>query len=222
MRRTALIITLTSIGIWALLAIFALLGGGFGDTQWKILVSSMLVTAGSVVALACAVPLHAGRLGLLPWVGIGASAVGFGMMVLGFWAEHSWDGAAKTAISLIIGAIAIGAIGLIDGARLRARHHWIAVTAQILVACGGGLVITAIWGEIGNSAFWRMTAIVLVLMAAGTISVPVLHSIAGIPPTEAPGALRVKSCPFCGETVDGPLASQIVCGACEHHFRVLI
>jgi hypothetical protein len=222
MRRAALIITLGSIAIWTILAIIALLGGGFGDTQWKILVSSMLITAGSMVALACVVPLHAGRLGLLPWAGVGASAVGFFMMVLGIWAETSWDAALKIAVSLIVAAIAIGAVGLIDGARLQASHKWIVATSQILLGFADALIIAAIWGEISNSLFWRVTAIILVLTSASRLSVPILHRMAAISSSEAPNAFRVSRCPFCGEEVDGPLASQITCAACEHHFRVLI
>ena len=73
MKRAALTIALVSVSVWAVLAVFALIGGGFGDTQWKIVASSMLVTAGAVVAMACAIPLHTGRLSLLPYVGIAAS-----------------------------------------------------------------------------------------------------------------------------------------------------
>ena len=145
MRRAAMVITLGSVLIWALLAIIALVGGEFGDTQWKILLSSMLVTAAAAVALACAVPLHEGHLGPIPWIGIISSAVGFGLVILGLWAETSWDGAAKLAVSLIVVAVAIGAIGLIDGARVRTVHRWVVIVSQALVALSGALVIAAVW-----------------------------------------------------------------------------
>jgi len=221
MRRAALTITLVSVGIWAALAILALLGGGFGDTQWKILLSSMLVTAAAAVAMASAVPLHAGRLGLIPWVGIGASAVGFGMVILGVWADDSWDGAFKIALSLVITAVVIGLIGLIDGARVRAGHRWVVAASQGLAAFAGALLIAAVWGEIDNSIFWRATGITLVLTAAGVVSVPVLHRMADIPREQDSDALRVSVCPFCSAAVDGPLASQLTCEGCGRSFRVL-
>ncbi|MCJ7726802.1 MAG: hypothetical protein MUP76_10500 [Acidimicrobiia bacterium] len=221
MRRAALIVTLVSVGIWAIIAIFALLGGGFGDTQWKILASSMLVTAAAAVAMASAVPLHAGRLGAIPWIGIGASVVGFGMVILGLWAETSWDGAAKIAGSLVVAAVAVGAIGLIDGARVRSGHRWVVMASQGLVALAAAMVISAIWGEFGNSLFWRLTGVVLVLTAAAVVSVPILHRMADIPAGERDDARRVSACPFCAAAVDGPLASQITCPACGNHFRVI-
>lgn len=221
MRRAALTITLTSVVLWALLAVVAVLGGGFGDTHWKILLSSMLVTAAAAVAMACAVPLHAGRLGPIPWAGIGASVVGFGMVILGIWAEESWDGAAKTALSLIIASVAIGLIGLVDGARLRPRQRWVVVVAQALTAVGGILLVAAVWGELGAGWFWRPTTVVLILMSAAVVAVPVLHSMAGFPDGALPAHHHVAHCPFCGEPVEGPLASQLACEACGHHFRVL-
>jgi hypothetical protein len=221
MRRAALVVTLVSVGIWAILAIIALLGGGFGDTQWKILLSSMLVTAAAAVAMACAVPLHAGRLGPIPWLGIGAAAAGFGMFIMGIWSDISWDFGLKIAGSLVIAAVAIGAIGLVDGARVHARHRWVVVASQALVGLGGALVIAAMWGEIGNPLFWRLTGVVLVLMAAGVVSVPILHRMADLPAEQDGDALRVAACPFCAQPVDGPMASQITCPSCDNHFRVL-
>ena len=222
MRRAAMIITLISVVVWALLAVLALLGGEFGDTQWKILLSSMLVTAAAAVALACAVPLYEGHLGPIPWIGIGASAVGFGLMILGIWADTSWDGALKLALSLVILAVAIGAIGLVDGARVRVAHQWVVRVSQGLVAFGGALLIAAVWGEIDNEWFWRLTGVVLVLTAAGVVSVPVLHRMARIPRADDIDAARVAQCPFCGGPVDGRLASQLHCPACDMRFRVLI
>ncbi len=221
MKRAALIITLASVAIWAVLAVVALLGAGFGDTQWKIVTSSMLVTGGAIIAMGCATPLHSGRLGLLPYVGIAASVGGFGLMTLGVWADFSWDAAFKAAISLVIVAVAIGAIGLIDAARLHARHQWLVATTQTLVGFAGALLITAVWGEIDNEMFWRLTGVVLVLTAAAVVAVPILHRLADIPPDAAPAAQAVAACPFCARELHGPLASRITCGECGRSFRVL-
>lgn len=221
MKRAALIITGASVAIWAVLAVIALLGAGFGDTHWKIITSSMLVTAGAIVAIGCAIPLHSGRLSLLPYVGIAASVSGFGLMTLGVWADTSWDTAFKVAISLVIVALAIGAIGLIDAARLNACHQWLVPVTQILVGFGGVLLITAIWGDIHNEVFWRLTGVVLVLTAAAVVGVPILHRLADIPHDASPTAQQVAACPFCAHELQGPLASRITCGECKRSFRIL-
>jgi len=221
MKRAALIITGASVAIWAVLAVVALLGASFGDTHWKIVTSSMLVTAGAIVAMGCAIPLHSGRLSLLPYAGIAASVSGFGLMTLGVWADTSWDTAFKAAISLVIVAVAIGAIGLIDAARLHARHQWLVAVTQALVGFGGVLLITAIWGEIQNEVFWRLTGVVMVLTAAAVVGVPILHRLAGIPHGAAAAVQQVTACPFCAHELHGPLASRITCGECERSFRVL-
>jgi len=220
MKRAALTVALVSVAVWAVLAVYALIGGGFGDTQWKIVGSSMLVTAGTIVAMGCAVPLQSGRLSLLPYVGIAASTIGFGLMTLGVWADTSWDAAFKIAISLIIVAVAIGTIGLIDSARLRPRHRWMVTAAQSLVGAGGLLLITAIWGEIDNEMFWRPTGVVLVLTAAAVVGVPILHRLADIPSDTDPALHVVIACPFCANELSGPLAGKITCKECGRSFRV--
>ena len=221
MKRAALIITLASVTIWAVLAVVALLGASFGETQWKIVTSSMLVTTGAIVALGCAIPLHSGRLSLLPYAGIAASVSGFGLMTLGVWADTSWDVVFKIAISLVIVGVAIGAVGLIDAVRLHARHQWLVAATQTLVGFGSVLLITAIWGEIHNETFWRLTGVVLVLTAAAVVGVPILHRLAGIPSDATLAAQPVAACPFCAHELHGPLASRITCGECTRSFRVL-
>ena len=221
MKRAALIITGASVATWAVLAVVALLGASFGETHWKIVTSSMLVTAGAIVAMGCAIPLRSGRLSLLPYTGIAASVSGFGLMTLGVWADTSWDAAFKVAISLVIVAVAIGAIGLIDAARLNACHKWLIATTQALLGFGGVLLITAIWGEIHNEMFWRLAGVVLVLTAAAVVGVPILHRLAAIPPDAAPAAQSVAACPFCAHELHGPLASRITCRECGRSFRVL-
>ena len=222
MRRAALIITLTSVGVFALLAVFALAGGSIGDTEWKIILTSLLVTAAATVALACAVPIHDGRLGPVPYLGIGASAAGFGMLILGIWAEESWDDALQIALTFVTAAVAIGAVGLVDAARVHRRHRWVVVASQMLIGFGGALLVAALWGEIGNEGFWRLTGVVLVLTAAAAVAVPILHRLADIPKEADPLHERaVEHCPYCGASVHGPLASSLTCASCGESFRVL-
>jgi hypothetical protein len=221
-KRAALTITLISVGVFALLAVIALLGGEIGDTEWRIILSALLVTAAAMVALACAVPLHAGRLGMLPYAGIGASTAGFGMVILGMWSETSWDAALKVALSLVGIAVAIGGIGLLDAARVRSHHRWVVTAAQGITAFGAALLIASVWGEIDNPVFWRLTGVVLVLAAAAAVMVPVLHRLADIPrEQDAVHDRAVEACPLCGSTIHGPLASRLECPQCGESFRVL-
>jgi hypothetical protein len=221
-RRVALIITLTSVGILAVAAIFALVGGAMGDTEWKIVITSLLVTAAAAVALGCAVPIHDGRLGWLPYLGIAASAGGFGLLILGIWAEETWDAALKLAVSFVILSVAIAMVGLVDAARVHRRHRSVVVASQGLTGLGGAMLIAAVWGEIGNDLFWRATAVVLVLTAAVAVAVPILHKLAGIPPhSDRAHERMIEHCPYCGAPTHGPHATRLVCDSCGESFRVL-
>ena len=222
MKRLALTVALISVALLALMAVFALAGGEIGDTGWKVISSSLLVMAGTIVALASAVPLQQRRLGLLPYAGVGASIIGFGMLIVGLWADTGWSAALKTALTLVTAAAAVGAIGLLDGARVPPRQRRIVAAAQAATGIAATLLIAALWGEVGNEAFWRITGIVLVLTAAGMVTVPVLHRMAAIPAGGAENGPRVSTCPLCGEAAPGPLAAAITCEGCGRTFRVSI
>jgi hypothetical protein len=220
-----LVIALASVIVWTALALVALVAGSFGQVQGKILGSSMLATAAAVVGLACAVPIASRRLGFLPYVGIAASAVGFGLMILGIWIEGARDTWLKTAFTFVILAVAVAMAGLVGEARLRDRHRRIIPIAQVLIGCGAALLTAALWGEIDSEAFWRGSGVVLVLMAAAVVSVPILHRMSGlsksrIPGEEKPAAARLVACPFCTYALDGEMGSPVHCEQCGRSFTV--
>jgi hypothetical protein len=222
MRRIALYITLAALGVVALLAVFALVGGEIGDTEWKIILTALLVIAAAAVSLGCAVPIHDGRLGWLPYLGIASAAAGFGMLIMGVWADDPWDVALKLAVSLVIASVVIALIGLLDAARVEAGHRWVVVSSQALSGTAGALLIAGLWGEFGGGWFWRATGVALVLTAAAAIAVPVLHRLDAIPRSSDPIHERaVEHCPYCGAGVHGPHATRLTCDACGESFRVL-
>jgi hypothetical protein len=220
LKRVALTTALGAVVVAAVLGIVALLGGGFGDTEGKILTTSLLVTAAAVVSLACAVALEAGRLGRLPYAGIAASLVSFAMFIAGIWVEIRTDAYWKAAITLLLIALAIAHSGLLDLARL--SRLWPLRAAQILTALAAVLIVIAMWAEIDAEGYWRGTGVVLVLFAAATVAVPILHRMADIPPDdEAHRAVpAVVACPFCGSSVAGIAGSAITCSACDRRWRV--
>lgn len=219
LKRIALITALAAVGVAAVLGIVALLGAGFGDTQLKILTTSLLVTASAVVALACAMAREAGRLGRLPHVGIAASVAGFAMMIVGLWTEPGADPYWKSAVTLLVASLAIAHAGLLDLARL--PRPWPVRTAQILTGLAGLLIVVALWAEIDNEAYWRSAGVVMVLFAAGTVAVPILHRMAGIPAGSAEPAPEVTCCPFCGGAASARPGEAVDCLACGRRWRVV-
>jgi hypothetical protein len=218
MKRVALIVALVAIALSAALGVYALVGGTFGDTEGKLLGTSLLVTAAAIVALAAAVALESGNLGKLPYLGIGAAIAGFGMLVVGVWVEVDADGYLRVAGTLIIVSLMFGHMGLIELARLPRPQQWVVVATHLLAVAATGVIVGAIWFESSSSLYWRAGGVVFVLFAAATVTVPILHRIADIPEPSAEGS--VIRCPFCGHQVSGAVGARILCEGCSRAWRV--
>jgi hypothetical protein len=108
----------------ALVACYALLVGKWSDTEARIVFTCLCVSAVSIQTLACAVALENRKLGPVPWVGIGASVLGFGMLIVAIWGEIEADDYIRTAVSFVIVATAVGHASLVALARLEARFRW--------------------------------------------------------------------------------------------------
>jgi len=222
MKRAALTTALVAVAVSAALGVYALVGGSFGDTEGKILGTAMLVTAAAIIALAAAMALESGRLGWLPYVGVAAAIVGFGMLIFGMWIEIDVDPFVRAAGTLIVVSLMTGYMGLIGLARLPGRQQWTVAGAHTLAAASAALVIAAIWVEPSSDVYWRAGGVVFVLFAAATVTVPILHRMADIPEPSAGVSPEVSHCPFCGAPVSGAAGSRIRCAACGRDWVVEI
>jgi hypothetical protein len=221
MKRAALTTALVAVALSAALGVYALVGGGFGDTEGKVLGTSLLVTAAAVIALAAAVALEGGRLGRLPYLGVAAAIAGFGMLVVGVWAELDVDAYLRTAFTLVVVSLAVGYMGLIGLARLPGRQQWTVTAAYVLAGVAAGMIAAAIWFEPPAEAYWRGGGVVFILLAAATVTVPILHRMADIPgPVSRGESAPITHCPFCGASATGIAGSPVHCPACGRDWSV--
>ena len=106
MRQTALRVLIGSVVVSALLGIWALLVGDFGEFEGKVLLTSLCISGASLLAMACAAAWDKGPLPLLPRAGMGLSVAGFAYLIVLIWAEAKSVEAWKTAATLLIFATA--------------------------------------------------------------------------------------------------------------------
>lgn len=220
MKRAALVTALAAVTVSAALGIYALVGGTFGDTEGKLLGTSLLVIAAAIVALAAAMALEGGRFGRMPYLGVGAAIAGFGMLVAGVWVEVDADPFLRVAGTSITVSLMFGHMGLVGLARLPDRQRWTIAAAYVLAVAAAGVVVGAIWVESSSSLYWRAAGIVFVLFGAATVTIPILHRMADIPHARAGESPEVRHCPFCGHSVSGVAGTGIRCGGCERRWVV--
>ncbi len=223
MKKAFLICLIVSVGISALLGIGALLIGEFGEIQAKVLATTVSVSLFSIAALCCAAAAESGRGGVLPIFGIFVSAVAAILIVSGIWSDADSETYWKTAASFAVVGAAVAHMSLLSLARLAPGHRWVLHGAHAAIALLAVLIVSALWAEPEEEAFFRWLGIDAILATALTILVPILHRIGGegsFPVTDEGRARRVV-CPSCGTEETHPLG-RIRCSHCGCVFAVRV
>jgi hypothetical protein len=179
LRRTFLWLFIAFLGLSALVAIVAVLGGNFGDLQARICASSATISAASVCALACAAFRERERGRTLGSVGIalaGSAAVAILLMIWSDGGKWPW----RVTIILAVWAAATAHAELLWLPRLRANHRW---TQRALVGAIGvlSLLLTvAVLTDADNEVMIRLMVVVAILVALLTLVVPILAKIGSV------------------------------------------
>ena len=222
-RRAALYVLVGSIALNAALGIYAIVAGGFGTLEVKILLTSLGVSGASMLALACAPALERHLLGPVPPVGVAASFTGFALLTAAVWNEFDIRPLWKAAYTFIVLAVAAAHASLLSLARLAPRFRWAFLAAVGLGFTLAGLAASLIWGEWSdNDVFGRSVGVVAILFAAFTILVPVLHraSRQELAAFEAEEIPSLRFCPSCGRPVAAAADGAGTCAHCGARFSV--
>lgn len=218
-RRVALWLFFGSVAVNALLGIAGLVGIDLVDGG--LLGTSLSVTGALVLALLCLPALERGLLGAVPPLSAAAGAIAFALLVVSIWAADG-DTLGRVIGTLLALAIAGTLASLAALARLPARQAWAHRATQGLLAVAALLVVVRIWASVDDGWYFRVTGVVLVVLAALLVSLPVLHRLARDEPAVAAGGPSVRFCPFCGTPL-GPAggAGRRHCDSCRRSFTVL-
>jgi len=211
-----------SIVVNAALGIYAVVTPEFGNTQSKILATSLFVTGTILVALACEPAWERELLGPVPYAGALLGASAFAMSIAGMWAEIDNDVYGKSMGTLFVAAAACTAASVLVLARLARRHRWVLATTLGLLGVGATMFGVLPWlGDDPSETYVRAMGVVFIVLAAFAVTVPVLHWVdrAAVASAESRGAIRY--CPHCGKHLTGEVGAELSCGACGATFAVV-
>lgn len=212
--RTLRTVVLVSIGVGATFGVIALLVGEIGDTGWKIVSTSFLITAAALVAMPSVAAWERDRLGVLPIVGVASTLVGFAWLILGVWAEFDADALWKLPVTLVVVGIATGGIALLQFAKLSPGQHWLLTAAGGAITIVASMVVLAMWAEIDSDAYWRIFGATAVVMTAFLAAIPVLHR------SQPTSAQATEFCPVCGAPSTAPEGLKAECPSCGSSYVV--
>jgi hypothetical protein len=220
LRTAALRALIVSVVVSCVLGVSALLGGS-SMVMGQVLFTSLCGTAASLLALIGALGLERGGRSGWGLTAIVASVFGFGLTILGIWAHIRSEVLMKLAVTgVIVGSLAAHAV-LLGLARMQPEHRWATYVTRVLAGILSALLLLALWGEIGGKDFWRFTGALAVLVAAGSLLVPILARLSRVRHEAAREGLgaQAKYRPACGQGIQ-ERADPLTCGMCGRTFRV--
>jgi hypothetical protein len=160
--RIALFAVIGALTLTALLAIAIVLFGRFGQTEGRILGTTMLLALFGLLALPAALLLDQGRMRALAWVVLVLAAAGFTLATTLVWMG---DDPPSVVVKLTATVVAFG-LASTQTAALAARMRdadpaavqalYRAATALVLVLAAAGSA--AVWAEVEAQAFFRAFA----------------------------------------------------------------
>jgi len=222
MRRFGIGIFFASVAVNAALGIYAVLAPGFGETQGKILGTSLCVTGAVLIALACEPAWERKLLGVVPPAAAVLGAVGFALAIAGIWAEPQSETWAKVMMTIFTFSVAGVAASMLALARVAPQHAWLIRVTFVFLAVGAAMYSFVPWlGDDPGEWFLRSLGVVMIVLAAFVVTVPVVHWIdrgALAAAKAATGGIRF--CPYCGRELAGDLGVELSCSRCGRDFTV--
>lgn len=173
LRRAFLWSFLGFLGITALLAIVVVVGGEFDERMARVLGTTATVAGSSVLAMACAAFRERQRVaGTVGIVLAGAAAV-CGIALL--WAEKFDEDLGRATVLVFVYAVSVAHAELMLLARLPKRYRWVQTALVVGIALMALTLTPVILEEVyDRDAVGRFLGVLAILIALGTLAVPVL------------------------------------------------
>ncbi|MEK6800232.1 MAG: hypothetical protein AABZ12_14830 [Planctomycetota bacterium] len=234
-QRKLLISFILSIAACGLVGIYCLLQGQMGNLEWRILGTTSLVAAASILGLAAAVLWDRKRwppLGLLGMLGQGPALVFVLPLVWLDWSTWQnfpdWrDFFERAAPVAWVIAIALPHVGLLSLGRLHRSYEWIRRWTVIMIAALGLLIIYLVLVEpnyYSMETWMRLVGILSIGVVCGTLAVPILHRVSAIRTREAVRTVELRvslTCPRCAVVQEVPVGRS-TCAHCSLRFSIEI
>jgi hypothetical protein len=192
-RRLFFLALVVALCASALIAIAILIFGEFDDTSARILVTTALIGLYSLISLPGGVLLDRGLHVTLAWTVIALAAVGFVLAMALTWGDVDSETTWKLAGSVTSAA---GAFSQTATATSRRRDtdttgveilYVLSIGAVFLLAV---LIVTAIWQEVEDQAYYRFLGAVAVVNVLLVLLQPAARRLGGAPRPTRPQPLR--------------------------------
>ena len=158
----------------AAVAILCVLNGEFGEFEIKVLITTFSISGASICSMSCAAFIEKRRNVSLGGLGILFSSMAALMIIFGAWFEVGWDGYWKTTVTFVVFGVAMAHAFLLRLPDLDWQHQWTQMVSSISIGILSLQIVGALWGEIDEEAYYRMVAVVSIVVVLLTMVIPIL------------------------------------------------
>lgn len=173
-----------SIALSALMGIWAILSGEFGDLQARVLGTTLTIVGTSILGLACGAylesPYSRGKTTrFVPVAGIILAVLSAAITLWLIWGASGWLDSAvyKTLFVALIFSFSFAQLSLLSLARLAKRFRWATTTAYVVILLLASIVSAIIIIEPHSEDYItaRLIGVLAVVDAAITVMIPIFH-----------------------------------------------
>jgi hypothetical protein len=187
-RKISLKVFIGFLGLTALIAIITLLSGKFRWFQWRVLGTSLTITAASVCAMSCAAFIEKKKQVLLGMTGIVLCVSAAILLIAGMWTAVENEICLKITITLGVFGAGFAHAFLLFLPELGDRYKWVQPASSVSIGILALLIVVFVWGEFDNDLYFRILAAVAIIVSLETIVIPILMKLRK---TTTPGRIKL-------------------------------
>lgn len=158
----------------ALIAIFTVISGEVGDIQARILGTTFTISIASICAMSCAAFLEQRNFKPAGISGMFFSLMSAILIIIVIWADIDSDLYFKITVAVVVCAFSFAHSLLLFLPKRDEDKEWIQRTAAITIAILAIQIITAVWIEIDDQAYYRVMTVIAILVGLETLVIPIL------------------------------------------------
>jgi hypothetical protein len=214
----ALRVLLASIAVSSLLGIVGILGDHLGDTAAHVLLTSLLMSGASFLALAQLSAWDVPHAKIVSRGGAAVTAVALVVWIAAVWIEPRSDAFWQLAGSLVLFAVASAHACILWLARLPPRANPVraaALACDVLIVV---MTLAALWARFDDRAGAELLAVLCILESGLTVAVVAIAAASRARPV-AGDVSEVCFCIRCGKSLWVP-AGDVRCRHCDETFFV--
>ena len=228
-KRIALWFLIISVAISALLGIFVILSGNFGDFEARVILTTITVSSASICALAAGALWESRSARTLPGIAVVFAILAALLIITGIWTRINSEEFWKFCATIGVLAVATAQASLISLAQLAPRFLWARIVNLLAIFFLAALIILIIHSNVTGEGLFKTMGATAILVAALTIMMPIFHRLSRADiviakadsDTSDQHMFPTVLCPRCGMTQPNS-DTQITCTSCGCRFVITI